>query len=382
MRKFVPALVITTAFLALVGVSPAGADPAQEGEGAAYGIQVSLAGSELIPATPEATATAPPFPEEDSAETTLPIDADPLAVNGTLNAAVALHSQADIGSSLEVEEQALAGPYNAAAVASVEDLEVLIDAVDDDIPLVEADLLRGEVVAKCTGEDVEYSAQSEAVNLVVGGNASLGDLANDLIDQLFPSLDPLDPIVDVEETVVTDLPGGGLAVDALVITLLEAAGETPLAQVRLGHAELSGVSCGAGGAVPECSDTSDNDGDGVIDAEDPGCHTDGDATNPDSYDPDDDDETDDASGGTPACSDTEDNDGDGVIDAEDPGCHTDGDATNPDSYDANDTTEDDGPDVQAGEELPATGSAVPLAGALGLGLAAAAIEGVRRRAAG
>ena len=37
--------------------------------------------------------------------------------------------------------------------------------------------------------------------------------------------------------------------------------------------------------VPQCSDGIDNDGDGLIDTNDPACHTDGDATNNNSYDP-------------------------------------------------------------------------------------------------
>jgi hypothetical protein len=375
MGKHIKALVVATTILALAGAqSPAGADPARGGEGAAHGATVSLGGETVIPPTPEATVEAPPFPAEDAAETTVPIDADPLAVNGTLNAFAAMHQNSDISSALEVEEQGVAGPYNAAAVGSVEDLEVLIDAVDADVPLVEADLLRGEVVAKCVGNNVQYSAQSEAVNLVVAGETGLGDALNDLIDQLFPGLDPLDPIVNVEETVITELPGGGLAVDALVITVLEAAdAENGLAQVRLGHAELDGVTCGA---APQCSDTQDNDGDGVIDAEDPGCHTDGDADNPDSYDPNDNDETDGA--GPPQCSDGVDNDGDGVADTNDPGCHVDGDATNPDSFDPTDDDETD-LDVQGGEALPKTGTAIPVALAMGLGLGALALERLRRR---
>ena len=36
--------------------------------------------------------------------------------------------------------------------------------------------------------------------------------------------------------------------------------------------------------MPQCSDGKDNDGDGAIDAVDPGCHSDGDATNGSSYD--------------------------------------------------------------------------------------------------
>ena len=42
----------------------------------------------------------------------------------------------------------------------------------------------------------------------------------------------------------------------------------------------------------QCSDDADNDEDGVTDASDPGCHTDGDANNPDSYNEEDNDETD------------------------------------------------------------------------------------------
>ena len=36
---------------------------------------------------------------------------------------------------------------------------------------------------------------------------------------------------------------------------------------------------------PQCSDEKDNDGDGLVDIADPGCHTDNDASNQESYDP-------------------------------------------------------------------------------------------------
>ena len=99
---------------------------------------------------------------------------------------------------------------------------------------------------------------------------------------------------------------------------------------------------------PQCSDTIDNDGDGVIDAADPGCHSDNDASNDASYNPNDDDETDKKSGGGTTgsggetgveCADNKDNDGDGLIDEKDGGCHTDGNPNNPDSYDATDDSE-------------------------------------------
>ena len=44
--------------------------------------------------------------------------------------------------------------------------------------------------------------------------------------------------------------------------------------------------------LPQCSDGEDNDGDGLVDINDPGCYTDGDVTNPSSYDSSDDNETD------------------------------------------------------------------------------------------
>ncbi len=93
---------------------------------------------------------------------------------------------------------------------------------------------------------------------------------------------------------------------------------------------------GNGDFTRQCSDTLDNDNDGLIDTSDPECHTDGDPTNPDSYDPEHYSETTFPGGGGDykrQCSDTLDNDNDGLTDTSDPECHTDGDPTNPDSYD-------------------------------------------------
>jgi LPXTG-motif cell wall-anchored protein len=134
---------------------------------------------------------------------------------------------------------------------------------------------------------------------------------------------------------------------------------------------------------PQCSDKIDNDGDGKIDAADPGCHNDGKPNNPQSYNPNDNDETDvpgnkgaggggkgggggnkgggnkgggnkGAGEGGPQCSDGVDNDGDGLVDSADPGCHSGpGGAFNP-----NDNSEGGGAQGLKAGTLPFTGTDV------------------------
>jgi hypothetical protein len=67
--------------------------------------------------------------------------------------------------------------------------------------------------------------------------------------------------------------------------------------------------------APACSNGVDDDEDGFTDGNDPNCHTDGDPTNPDSFNPDGDEE-----GELPACWNGADDDGDGLVDTDDPGC--------------------------------------------------------------
>lgn len=82
-----------------------------------------------------------------------------------------------------------------------------------------------------------------------------------------------------------------------------------------------------GGTTPACSNNADDDNDGFTDASDPQCHTDGDPTNDDSYDPTINDEE----GDLPACWNGTDDDGDGAVDLDDPNCDS-----------ATDTDESDG----------------------------------------
>jgi hypothetical protein len=371
------------ALVAVGGAGTAVADPVGGGTASSFAATLQLGGQDVIPPTPVAEVTAPPF-GDDADSTLIPIDAAPLAVNGTLIATAAVHQASDLATTLgqPASAQAVAGPYNARAVGEIESLDVLLDESIPGGQLVHAELVTGEAVAVCTAGGVQYSASSEVVNLQIADQDPLSGPLNDLINQITEGLNasPLADIISIEPNVVTVTPTGA-SVDALVITVLAAAGDPPLGLIRLGHAEVTGVSCGGGAGTPQCSDTADNDGDGKIDALDPGCHSDGNADNPDSYVPSDNDEAD----GT-QCADQRDNDGDGVIDAADPGCHTDGNAGNPASYDATDNDEADtavaGASLaksSAAAPLAATGGAVATGLATALGLGAMALFALRRR---
>ena len=367
--RIIPA-VVAVLVASLLAAPSAGADPAKAGSASAYGAKIDLTDQNVI-TEPVAEST---LAEEDVTATTVDIPASPLAVSGTLTASAAVHQASDLASELLVNQQAVPGPYNARGFGEIEGAQVLLDTVGEGIPLLRADAVRAEAVAVCAGDTVTYSGQSEIVNLDIGGedvplNAPLEQIIDALNDVLEQS--GLNQVVNVERNVVTQ-DANGASVDALRVTVLAAAGDVPLGTVVLGHAEVADIACGA---AAQCSDTQDNDGDGRIDAEDPGCHSDGDASNPDSFDPNDNDESD------PECSDTQDNDGDGVADSEDPDCHTDGNASNPDSYDPLDDSEaGPQPAVAPDAGLPRTGGDPLLAGAMLAGLLGlAALEVARRR---
>ncbi len=128
---------------------------------------------------------------------------------------------------------------------------------------------------------------------------------------------------------------------------------------------------GVGGGYAQCANSTDDDGDGLVDTLDPGCHSDGDASNASSYVATDTSEADvyvpvcpnlpGWSNSIPhptvppphtyknsygqcvntECSDNVDNDGDGLADTLDPGCHNDGNASNSASYNPDDRIEND-----------------------------------------
>jgi hypothetical protein len=79
------------------------------------------------------------------------------------------------------------------------------------------------------------------------------------------------------------------ALDAFVL----ATGTTAAAKLATSGSDSTATAPAAAAAEtpPQCSDGIDNDGDNLTDAADPGCHSDGNAGNPESYVPSDDDES-------------------------------------------------------------------------------------------
>lgn len=235
-----------TAFAAVALVVGTGAsahaEPIDAGTASAFGATITAGGEDVVPPTPEATTT---LAEEDVTETLVNIPAEPLAVSGTLNADAAVHEEADILSQLAVNEQELAEPYHAAGVGLIEGLDLLLDSVEPGVSLVTADVVRAEAVGACVNGMAVYSANSEIINLQIGGEpVPLNEPLEKIIDGLNAGLvdSGLAEVVNIERNVVTPL-ADGIAVDALVVTVLSAAGEEPLAQARLASAEVTGLNC-------------------------------------------------------------------------------------------------------------------------------------------
>ncbi|HUR77883.1 MAG TPA: hypothetical protein VMZ22_08040 [Acidimicrobiales bacterium] len=363
----------TAAFVAVLAalvVLPFGTARAQVAGPAAsaFGANVQVGGQDVVPPTPAvAVAKAP----GDQTDTVVDIPAAPVAINGTLTATANVHQAADINSGLTVVQQAVNGPYNGRALAQIEGAGVLYEVAGAGVPILSASVIRSEAAVVC-GASPRYTANSEIVDLAIAGTSvPVNAPVQDLIDGISGALTAsgLNAVVDVQRNVVTQIAGGGIGVDALIVTILSAAGATPLAQIRLAHSEVTAAACGA---APQCSDGVDNDGDVAIDTADPGCHTDANANNPASYVASDNDET------NTQCSDAKNNDDDSVIDAADPGCHSDGNAKNPASYVASDNDEANEGSRAAGISLPRTGGEGSLA-LLGAGFATLVALGARLR---
>ncbi len=238
----------------------------------------------------------------------------------------------------------------------------------------------------CTGAATQVTNTSHVIGL--GGTqvpipaAGCADGTPDTLSGL-PAILPI--VCNAE-----DVAGAAAVREALDVFVLQV-GSTSLTKATTASSEaISEAPPAREASGPQCSDTIDNDGDGVIDAADPGCHSDNDANNASSYNPNDNDETDKKSGGGTTgsggetgveCADNRDNDGDGLIDEKDGGCHTDGNPNNPDSYDATDDSEatggggggDDGGAGNANTGGQSTDDNLPFTGTDVVGLALAGL---------
>lgn len=254
------------ALVAIGGSTAAGADPVTAGTASSFAITADVFGTEVIPPTPVAETTAPADGETDG--TLIPIPAGPLVVSGTLIARSAVHTESDLLTTLgqPASAHSVAGPYNARAVGQIESAQVLIDEQVPGGQLINAELVTAEAVAVCKGEAVQYSASSEVVNLQIGGEDPFSGPLNEALAGITDGLAPLADLISVDLNVVTPS-ATGVSVDAIVVTLLQAAVEGgapgPLVKVVLGHAEVSGVTC-AGPALPSTSDDDETDDDATV----------------------------------------------------------------------------------------------------------------------
>jgi hypothetical protein len=361
------AVALTVGGLIPLGVSPAAADPAFAATASGYGANANLAGTPLIDKAGLAQVTLPPGGDAGPKSLVLAPVA-PVAISGTAVGTANAHTPADITTAIPGVPQAVPGPYNARGLGAVQGLNVLTGVPAPTNPatpgvgvsVVSAAAVRGEAVGVCAAGKPVYSAASEFVDLKIGGTTlPLNTPLTGLIGALDTALQPLAMVADIKQNEVV-VNADGAAVNALHVTVLGGIGvpaTTPVLDLTVGHAQVSGLSCTA--PIAQCADKVDNDGDGLIDAKDPGCL---DANGV--YNPNDNDERN-------QCSDTIDNDGDGKIDfPNDPGCTS-----------AQDNNETDPLPQTAGtgSELARTGgqSQAPLAG--GLALFGLALLALRRR---
>ena len=281
------AVALTVGGLTPVGLSPAAADPATTAAASAYGLNLDVAGMPVVEEAGLAESSLPPGGDVPSDLVNVP--AASLLETGAARGSATTSAASTLVSLLDERMQAVPGPYNVRAVGQVDDLGVVLDLDGPDLDLLElalvsADSVRAEAVGVCRSGQALYSGQSEVVNLEINNQPlGLDDPITGILDTVNQLLEPLSQVVDIDRNVVTPFPGG-IAVDALVVTLLPLGGGDPLAELRVGHAQVGGLQCPR---VPQCSDTQDNDNDGKIDAQDPGCINDRGV-----YDPNDDDETD------------------------------------------------------------------------------------------
>ncbi len=253
--------VLTTVFAMAVVVSaagPASADPARASSAAAYGLQATVLGTVLVPATPSVAVSQPPdtgLTLGDNVNATLPVDLQGVAVTGVVVAVGEAHRADDIVPALTTSLGAGSDPVtltgvNSRGLARAENLNVL-----GNIPLipllgggvvtqglVSAGSVQAEAVAKCVNNQPVFDTGYNIVDLKVAGT----DIPlNALVSQLL-GLANIPGLISVVQGETGTLPGGGVFINALHVSV-------PLLGLDLivGHAEAAmPANCGIAPPAP------------------------------------------------------------------------------------------------------------------------------------
>ena len=253
--------VLTTAFataVALWATGPAWAEPARTSSAAAYGLQASVLGTQLVPPTPVVAVSQPPDTGRtlgENIDATLPVDLPGLAVTGVVTAVGDAHRADDIVPTLtspvgQFSDAVTLTGVNSRGLARAENLNLLgniplIDILAGQVAqqgLLSAGSVQAEAVAKCVNNQPVFDTGFNIVDLrVAGSQIPLNDLVSSLLTLL-----NLPGIITVVQGETGVLPDGGVFINALHVTV-------PLLQadIIVGHAEARmPANCGIAPPAP------------------------------------------------------------------------------------------------------------------------------------
>jgi len=261
--------VLTTAFAMAVALSATGsawAEPASTSSAAAYGLQATVLGTQLVPPTPSVAVSQPPdtgLTLGDNVETTLPVDLQGLAVTGAVVAVGEAHRADDIVPALTapvgqfsdavtltgVNSRGLARAENLTLVGNIPLIGVLAGQVSQQ-SLLSVGSVQAEAVAKCVNNQPVFDTGYNVVDLRLAGSGP-GDIPlNDLVATLLGLLN-VPGVITVVQGETGTLPGGGVFINALRISV-------PLldADIIVGHAEAAmPANCGIAPPAPPAPPT-------------------------------------------------------------------------------------------------------------------------------
>jgi hypothetical protein len=263
--------VLTTVFataVALSAAAPASAEPASSSRAAAYGLQATVLGTQLVPPTPSVAVSQPPdtgLTLGDNVNTTLPVDLPGIAVTGVVVAVGEAHRADDIVPALTTDlgqfsDAVAATGVNARGLARAENLSVLgniqllslLGGAVSQQGLVNAGSVQAEATAKCVNNQPVFDTGYNVVDLNIAGSPLLP--LNDLVGQVLTLLN-LPGLVEVQLGETGTLPDGGVFINALHIRV-------PLlgADIIVGHAEAGmPANCGIAPPAPPAPPTGPGD---------------------------------------------------------------------------------------------------------------------------